>query len=102
MTNDDGRKPEGAPERSPKAGVGAPSGVDGNVPTTALLRVWPVRPSGALRPLRNVCNRSGLSYTIGPAFLAADGRETRHAPASTGRLVDVRPIAKGRRTAAVQ
>jgi hypothetical protein len=27
MTNDDGRKPEGAPERSPKAGVGAPSGV---------------------------------------------------------------------------
>ena len=32
MTNDVGRKPEGAPERSPKAGVGAPSGVDGNGP----------------------------------------------------------------------
>ena len=32
MTNDDGRKPEGAPERSPKAGVGAPSGVDENGP----------------------------------------------------------------------
>jgi hypothetical protein len=32
MTNDDGRKPEGAPERSPKAGVGAPSVVDGNGP----------------------------------------------------------------------
>jgi hypothetical protein len=31
MTNDDGRKPEGAPERSPKAGVGAPC-VDGNGP----------------------------------------------------------------------
>jgi hypothetical protein len=30
MTNNDGRKPEGALERSPKAGVGAPSGVDGN------------------------------------------------------------------------
>ena len=30
MTNDDGRKPEGAPERSPKAGVGAR--VDGNGP----------------------------------------------------------------------
>src|SRR6516225_702291 len=30
MTNDDGRKPEGAPERSLKAGV--PSGVDGNGP----------------------------------------------------------------------
>ena len=29
MTNDEGLKPEGAPERSPKAG-GAPSGVDGN------------------------------------------------------------------------
>jgi hypothetical protein len=32
MTNDDGRKPEGAPERSPKAGEGAPSCVDGNGP----------------------------------------------------------------------
>src|SRR5262245_22139881 len=32
MTNDEGRKPEGAPERSPKAGEGAPSGVDGNGP----------------------------------------------------------------------
>ena len=32
MTNDDGRKPEGASERSPKAGAGAPSGVDGNGP----------------------------------------------------------------------
>ena len=30
MTNDDGRKSEGAPERSPKTGLGAPSGVDGN------------------------------------------------------------------------
>ena len=32
MTNDDGRKSEGAPGRSPKAGVGAHSGVDGNGP----------------------------------------------------------------------
>jgi hypothetical protein len=32
MTNDAGRKPEGAPERSPKAGAGARSGVDGNGP----------------------------------------------------------------------
>ena len=32
MTNDDGRKPEGAPERSPKAGAGGPSGLDGNGP----------------------------------------------------------------------
>ena len=32
MTSDEGRKPEGASERSPKAGVGAPSGVDGNGP----------------------------------------------------------------------
>ena len=32
MTRDEGRKPEGAPERSPKAGVGAPLGVDGNGP----------------------------------------------------------------------
>ena len=32
MTNDAGRKPEGAPERSPNAGAGAPWGVDGNGP----------------------------------------------------------------------
>ncbi len=32
MTNDEGLEPEGAPERSPKAGAGAPSGVDGNGP----------------------------------------------------------------------
>ena len=32
MTSDEGLKPEGAPERSPKAAVGAPSGVDGNGP----------------------------------------------------------------------
>src|SRR6476646_407010 len=32
MKNDDGRKSEGAPERSPKTGVGVPSGVDGNSP----------------------------------------------------------------------
>jgi hypothetical protein len=32
MTNDDRRKPEGASERSPKAGGGAPSGIDGNGP----------------------------------------------------------------------
>ena len=32
MTSDEGRTPEGAPERSPKAGVGAPLGVDGNGP----------------------------------------------------------------------
>ena len=32
MTNDDGRKAERSPERSPNAGVGAPSGVDGNGP----------------------------------------------------------------------
>src|SRR5215204_970713 len=32
MTNDEGCKPEGAPERSPKAGEGTPSDVDGNGP----------------------------------------------------------------------
>jgi hypothetical protein len=32
ITNDDGRKPEGAPERSAKVGAGAASGVDGNGP----------------------------------------------------------------------
>ena len=37
MTNDEGHKPEGAPERSPKAGVGAPSGVDGNGPKRSMM-----------------------------------------------------------------
>ena len=32
MTIDERLEPEGAPERCPKAGVGAPSGVDGNGP----------------------------------------------------------------------
>src|ERR1019366_9339806 len=32
MTVDEGRKPDGAPERSAKAGEGAPSGVDANGP----------------------------------------------------------------------
>ena len=32
MTNDDWRKSEGAPERPPKTGVDAASGVDGNGP----------------------------------------------------------------------
>src|SRR5262245_7656065 len=39
MTNDEGRKPEGAPERSPKAGGGAPSGVDGSGGTLKFLRI---------------------------------------------------------------
>jgi hypothetical protein len=37
MTNDDGRKAEGALERSAKAGAGAPSGVDGNGPGCSLI-----------------------------------------------------------------
>ena len=32
MTNDDGHKPEGAPERCPKGDVGASLGIDGNGP----------------------------------------------------------------------
>ena len=47
MTNDDGRKPEGAPERSPKAGGGAPSGVDGNGPRR-FLRALLTNPSIAV------------------------------------------------------
>ena len=54
MTNDDGRKPEGAPERSRKAGVGAPSGVDGNGCSWApKLSAQPVD-VGAQRPLLQV------------------------------------------------
>jgi hypothetical protein len=32
MTNEEGRELEGAPEHPPKAGAGAPSGVDWNGP----------------------------------------------------------------------
>ena len=32
MTNDDGLRPEGAQERSAKAGEGVPSGIEGNGP----------------------------------------------------------------------
>ena len=53
MTNDDGRKPEGAPERSPKAGAGAPSGVDRNGPRRfSVLRIVAAGQSGATRDLR--------------------------------------------------
>ena len=38
MTNDDGRKPEGAPERSAKADVGVPSGVDGMARSVSVQR----------------------------------------------------------------
>ena len=67
MTNDEGRKLEEAPERSPKAGEGAASGVDGNGPkrfsvqrkmaiAARLLRGEPVnaiaRLQARLRPLK--------------------------------------------------
>ena len=48
MTNDEGREPEGAPERSPKAGAGARSGVDGNGP-----KRFPF--SASWRSLRGCC-----------------------------------------------
>ena len=58
MTNDDGFKPEGAPERSPEAGVGVPSGVDGNGPKRVSVHlksaIVPPQPRGeppTLRPL---------------------------------------------------
>jgi hypothetical protein len=38
MTIDEGWKPEGAPERSPKAGEGAPAGVEGNWPKRFSIR----------------------------------------------------------------
>jgi hypothetical protein len=49
MTNDEGRKPEGAPERSPKAGEGAPSGVDGNGPKRFSVQCCRWRPESAQR-----------------------------------------------------
>jgi hypothetical protein len=50
MTNDEGRKPERAPERSSKARVGAPSDVDGNgVSAGAKIPHWK-RPNGSVAP----------------------------------------------------
>jgi hypothetical protein len=51
MTNVEGRKPEGAPERFLKAGEGAASGVDGNVAkrfSVQRKRRWPLH--GCRRP----------------------------------------------------
>jgi hypothetical protein len=45
--------------------------------------------------LRNAFDRSRLASTIGAAFLAADSRETRHAPASAGSPSMSDPSPKG-------
>ena len=58
MTIDEGRKPEGAPERSPKAGEGAPSGVEGN---------WPKRFS-AQRALAVAGGKSRFMQNLGQAI----------------------------------
>src|SRR3981189_2648568 len=63
MTNDEGREPEGAPERSPKAGAGAPSGVDGNGPKRfSVQRKWAIV-ARLLRgePLDLVARQSNIS-----------------------------------------
>jgi hypothetical protein len=43
MTSDEGRRPEGAPQRSPKAGVGAPSGGLWDIRATLLFGLLPGR-----------------------------------------------------------
>jgi hypothetical protein len=75
MTNDDdGRKPEGVQERSPKAGAGAPSGVDGNGPkrfsvqrkmaiVARLLRGEPLE-----RVARETCQRAKASRRTPPSY----------------------------------
>jgi hypothetical protein len=75
MTNDEGRKPEGAPERSPKAGEGAPSGVDGNGPRrfsvqrkmAIVARLLRGEPLDLVARQTNVCNpwRPGRRTSVG-------------------------------------
>jgi hypothetical protein len=67
MTNDDGRKPEGAPERSPKAGVGAPSGVEWNGPKRFSVQRKMVIVARLLRgePLELVARETNVSIARG-------------------------------------
>ena len=67
MTNDDGRTPEGAPERSPKARVGAPSGVDGNGPKRFSVQRKMAIVARLLRgePLELVARETNVSVGIG-------------------------------------
>src|SRR4029077_20924075 len=68
MTNDDGRKPEGAPERSPKAGAGAPSGVDGNGPKRFSVRRKMAIVTRLLRgePLELVARETNITVAKAP------------------------------------
>ena len=66
MTNVEGRKPDGAPERSRKAGEGAASGVDGK-----LQSAFPF--SARWRSSHDCCAVIGVFHgdeDIGPAFPA--------------------------------
>ena len=78
MTSDEGRKPEGAPERSAKAGVGAPSGVDGNGPKRCVDGNGPKRFS-VQRKIAIVRRVAGSNLTKvgqsceGPTPLVTDG-----------------------------
>ena len=44
MTNDAGRKPEAAPERSPKAGAGGPKRFSVHGPSWVVSRIFEARP----------------------------------------------------------
>src|ERR1700760_1346839 len=63
MTNDDGRKPEGAPERSPKAGAGAPSDVEGNGPKRFSVSVEPM--AAITAPERTAAQHQSLLHFAG-------------------------------------
>ena len=72
MTNVEGRKPDGAPECSRKAGEGAASGVDGK-----LQSAFPF--SARWRSSHDCCAVIGVFHgdeDIGPAF--PDGDRLRH------------------------
>src|SRR5260221_12359282 len=82
MTNDDGRKPEGAPERSPKAGAGAPSGGDGNGPKRFSVQRKMAIVARLLRsePLELVARETNVS--IARLWRALHGCGRSRAPAS--------------------
>ena len=82
MTNDDGRKPEGTPERSPKADVGAPSGIDGNGPKRLSVQRKMTIVARLLRgePLELVARETTVSIATGSASGASVRSQARLRP----------------------
>src|SRR6185436_5495133 len=92
MTSDEGRKPAGAPERSPKAGVGAPSGVDWNGPKRFSVQRKIAIVARLLRgePLDLVARQTNVSIARGGAIALAPASRKNSAVGLVGEAFCVR------------